>query len=120
LLVVQDLIATALDAFRPGPVRVISMCAGQGHDILGVARRDVKTTVEFLPALCAHGAQVIWTRGPRDDGMLDRIRAWFDDAGFSTEAVVVGEGGLFGVGTARFEGAPRSLDRGVRLFEFLR
>ncbi len=39
LLVVQDLLALALDELPPGPVRVISMCAGQGHDLLTVARR---------------------------------------------------------------------------------
>lgn len=39
LLVVQDLIATALDERPPGPIRVISMCAGQGRDLLTVARR---------------------------------------------------------------------------------
>ena len=39
LLVVQDLIAAALDELPPGPIRVISMCAGQGRDLIGVARR---------------------------------------------------------------------------------
>ena len=39
LLVVQDLIAAALDELPPGPVRVISMCAGQGRDLIGVACR---------------------------------------------------------------------------------
>src|SRR5579859_6535135 len=39
LLVVQDLIAAALDELPPGQVRVISMCAGQGRDLIGVARR---------------------------------------------------------------------------------
>jgi hypothetical protein len=39
LLTVQDLIASVLDEAPPGPVRVISMCAGQGRDLIGVARR---------------------------------------------------------------------------------
>ncbi len=39
LLVVQDLIAAALDERQPGAIRVISMCAGQGRDLLTVARR---------------------------------------------------------------------------------
>ena len=39
LLVVQDLIAAALDELPPGRIRVISMCAGQGRDLIGVARR---------------------------------------------------------------------------------
>jgi hypothetical protein len=36
LAIVQARICDALDACRPGPIRVISMCAGQGRDLLGV------------------------------------------------------------------------------------
>jgi hypothetical protein len=56
LLVVRDLVDQALDAAAPGPVRMVSMCAGQGHDILGAAARhrrgrDVTgRLVELLPA----------------------------------------------------------------------
>jgi hypothetical protein len=39
MLVVQDLIARALDELPAGPVRVVSMCAGRGDDVLTVARR---------------------------------------------------------------------------------
>lgn len=188
LLVVQDLIAAVFDQTPPGPIRVISMCAGQGRDLLTVARRhrrgldvvgrlvelddrnvetahaaiedagmsglevveadagttdayigaipadlvlacgifgnitdsDVQTTVEFIPALCAPGASVIWTRGPRDDDILARIQAWFSGAGFEPTALVVGEGGLFGVGAAHFCGAPGIVRPGTRLFTFLR
>ena len=144
LLVVQDLIASALDELPPGPVRVISMCAGQGRDVIGAARRhrrgrdltgvlveadsrnvavarknieqagldgltviegnagdsgvyagavpadlvlacgifgnvsdaDILRTVSFLPALCASGAWMLWTRAPRDDGILVTIQDW--------------------------------------------
>ncbi len=33
---VQARLGEALDRFRPGPVQVVSMCAGQGRDVLGV------------------------------------------------------------------------------------
>ena len=33
---VQDRIRAALDEVPPGPVRVISLCAGQGRDLIGV------------------------------------------------------------------------------------
>ena len=33
---VQERIRVALDETPPGPIRLISMCAGQGHDVLGV------------------------------------------------------------------------------------
>jgi hypothetical protein len=188
LLVVQDLIAAALDEAGPGAIRVVSMCAGQGRDVITVARRhrrgddlvgrlveldprnvavaraavsdaglgglevvegdagrsdsyigatpadlvlacgifgnitddDVKTTVEFMPALCAPGAWVIWTRGPRDDGILERIQDWFTATGFEPRALVIGAGNLFGVGAAQFRGTPTAAHPGVRLFDFFR
>jgi hypothetical protein len=57
LAVVQRLIGEALDAAPPGPIRVISMCAGDGRDILGVLsehprRADVRARlVELDPDL---------------------------------------------------------------------
>jgi hypothetical protein len=39
LVVVRDLLAGALDELPDGPLRVISVCAGQGHDVISVARR---------------------------------------------------------------------------------
>ncbi|MFF4785051.1 MULTISPECIES: SAM-dependent methyltransferase [Streptomyces] len=47
LRAVQDRIGAALDAAPPGPLRVISLCAGQGRDLLGVLpahprREDVR------------------------------------------------------------------------------
>jgi SAM-dependent methyltransferase len=44
LRVVRERIRTALDSGPPGPLRVVSLCAGQGRDLLGVLadhpRRD--------------------------------------------------------------------------------
>lgn len=49
LVVVQDRITRALDAAPPGQIKVLSMCAGQGRDLLGVLehhpRRDDVTGV---------------------------------------------------------------------------
>jgi hypothetical protein len=188
LLVVQDLIAQALDDLPPGPVRMLSMCAGQGRDILTVARRhrrggdiagrlveldpgnvavanaviadgglagieavegdagvsdayagavpaelvlacgifgnvsdaDIEATVRFLPALCAPGAWVVWTRFPREDGLVDRIQGWFAEVGFAPQALVVPESLHFGVGAHRFEASPALLAPGTRLFTFRR
>jgi hypothetical protein len=39
LAMVQAFLTTALNRVRPGPAQVISMCAGQGRDILGVLAR---------------------------------------------------------------------------------
>lgn len=59
LAVVRERIGAALDAAPPGPVRVVSMCAGQGRDLLGVLpdhprRADVTARlVELDPRLSA-------------------------------------------------------------------
>lgn len=56
LRVVQDQIDQALSARPPGPIRVVSFCAGQGRDLLGVLARhprrgDVQARlVELDPA----------------------------------------------------------------------
>ena len=188
LLVVQDLIAAALDDLPPGPVRFVSMCAGQGRDVLTVARRhrrggdltgrlveldsanaaaaraviaaagltgievvegdaglsdaylgaapadlvlacgvfgnirdaDIRRTARFMPALCTPGAWVLWTRGPREDGVIERIQGWFADAGFEPTALVVPEDTYFGVGACRFTGTTAPLAAGRRLFTFTR
>jgi hypothetical protein len=58
---VQTLIRAALTERPPGPVRVISMCAGDGRDLLGALadhprRRDVRARlVELTPELVALG-----------------------------------------------------------------
>ncbi len=59
LLAVQSLIRDALDHAAPGPIRVVSMCAGEGRDLLGVLadhprRADVHgRLVELDPELAA-------------------------------------------------------------------
>jgi hypothetical protein len=49
LKLVQQHVAAALDRAPAGPVRLLSLCAGQGHDVLGVLpghpRRDDVTAV---------------------------------------------------------------------------
>ena len=187
LLVVQDLIAAALDELPPGPVRVVSMCAGQARDVLTVARRhrrggdlqgrlveaapenvaaarariaehaldglevvdadagssdayegavpadlllacgvfgnipddEVEATIGLMPMLCAPGARVIWTRGPREDPIVETIEVWFAAAGFEPVALVVPADRGFGVGAARFTGSGEPFRPGVRFFEFV-
>jgi hypothetical protein len=187
LLVVQDLIASALDELPPGPVRVISMCAGQGRDLITVAKRhrrggdlagvlveadprnvavarkgieqaglggltviegdaghsgiyagavpaalvlacgifgnvsdeDIRRTIGFLPALSAPGAWMIWTRAPRDDGILNIIQDWSAGAGFRPHALVTGAGNLFGVGAAVLTGPPLPYRADAPLFTFV-
>lgn len=59
LAVVQQRLRTAINEYAPGPIRLISVCAGQGHDVLGVLadhprRLDVTARlVELDPHLVA-------------------------------------------------------------------
>ncbi|MGI5215166.1 class I SAM-dependent methyltransferase family protein [Plantactinospora sp. CA-290183] len=61
LVVVQERIRTALDEAGPGPLRVVSICAGQGRDLLGVLvdhprRADVTARLVELDARNAEAA----------------------------------------------------------------
>lgn len=188
LLVVIDLLGVALDALPDGPVRFVSLCAGQGADILTIAEQhprgadligrlveldprnvvaardriaasrlegievveadasrsdayagavpadlvvacgifgnisldDIERTVRFLPSLCAPGAHVVWTRHPREEGVIDRIEAWLADSGFERDALVIAADATYGVGSAHLSGPPRPLPPGEHLFTFIR
>ncbi len=186
LAVVQDLIRTALDGCAPGVIRIISMCAGDGRDLLGVLEdhprrgdvlarlveldpelaargreraagispylevvngdasttsayaglvpanivlvcgvfgnvtdEDIEYTIEQLPALCAAGATVIWTRGTFEPDITPMVRAWFEANGFEELAFVAIPDTTAGVGAARLTAPPHAFDPDVRLFTFL-
>lgn len=56
--IVQRQIRQVLDGCAPGPVRVISLCTGQGHDLLGALRRHPRRAdvTARLVELDAHNA----------------------------------------------------------------
>jgi hypothetical protein len=89
---VQDRIRAALDEAPPGPLRVISMCAGQGRDIIGVLaehpRRDDVTArlverdprnTEFAARLAAEaavpGVQIVTGDAARAGAYADLVPA---------------------------------------------
>ena len=188
LRVVVEMLGSALDVAPPGPVRVVSLCAGRGDDLLTVAAThprgtdlrgrlveldpanadaararivelglddlevleadagttdacagavpadvvvacgifgnitlaDIQRTVAALPSLCSPAAAVVWTRHPREPGVLDAIGAAFDTAGFRLERLVVDDEQAFGVGFHRLVRAPDPFEPGRRLFTFVR
>jgi uncharacterized iron-regulated membrane protein len=80
LRVVQDQIRRALDAHPPGPVTAVSLCAGQGRDLLGALaghprRADVRARlVELDPRNAAEARAAAAAAG------LDRIEVVTGDA----------------------------------------
>jgi hypothetical protein len=188
LRVVIDLIGAALDATPPGPCRFVSLCAGQGNDVLAAAAghprgrdltgrlveldpvnagvaaarieelgftglevrtadagntdaydgavpadlvvacgifgnvslEDIEHTIRAFPSLCAPGAWVVWTRHPREPGVLERIEEWFGSAGFDQHALVVDPEQYFAVGLHRLTGDLAPFTPGQPLFTFVR
>ncbi len=187
LQVVIRMTRRAMDELPDGPIRVVSLCAGQGADILGAADghvragdltgrlvelehtnverareaiaaaglglevaegdagssdaylgatpadlvlacgifgnispEDIERTVRFLPSLCAPGARILWTRHARDPELLERIRAWFVDAGMEPVEMEVADDASYGVGSNRLAVDPPPLVGGQQLFTFTR
>ncbi len=66
LATVREQIRSAVEAAPPGPVRVVSLCAGDGRDLVGALadhprRHDVRgRLVELDPALAERGAATLW------------------------------------------------------------
>ena len=174
LRVVQDHLRRFLDETAPRPVRVLSLCAGDGRDLLevlaerddahrvaatlveldpGLADRarasaaafagvevrtadagdpetyagdppadlvllcgifgnvsdaDVEHTVAALPALCAPGARVIWTRTRRPPDLTPQVRAWFTHNGFREVAFDPVPDSMAAVGVAELVTPPSS------------
>ncbi len=83
LAVVQDRIADALTGAPPGPLRLVSMCAGQGRDVVPVLAghprgRDVRARlVELDPVLAAAAREAAAAAG------LDQVEVVCGDAGLT-------------------------------------
>jgi predicted acetyltransferase/ADP-ribose pyrophosphatase YjhB (NUDIX family) len=188
LATVQAQLARVIDE-TPGPLRVVSVCAGDGRDLLGVlegradaarvtavlleldrglverARAsaeaaglthvhpraidagdpasydgalpadlvlmagvfgnipddDVRSTIERLPAMCAEGATVIWTRHRNHPDLTPAIRRWFAGAGFEEVAFEAPGDVAWTVGVNRLLGPTGDGAWGEgRLFTFFR
>lgn len=79
---VQARVAALLDAAPPGPLRVISMCAGQGRDLIGV--------LSTHPRRCDVMARLV-ELDPRNAAAASQMVA---EAGLPAVSVVVGDAGV--------------------------
>lgn len=96
------------------PADLVLLCGIFGN----ISDEDIERTVRAMPRACAAGATVIWTRHRRPPDRTPAIRDWFASTGFrhiAFEPVPDSEGS---VGVERFNGSPRPLEAGVRLFTF--
>jgi hypothetical protein len=109
--------ASVTDAYVGAvPADLVLLCGVFGC----ISRDDVRSTIGYLPELCAAGATVIWScqRGKPD--RRQPIRTSFDQAGFREETLESPDAEASWVGVHRFEGDPRPLTRGGHLFTFRR
>jgi hypothetical protein len=189
LVIVQDHIARGLHETAPRPIRLLSICAGDGRDVLGVlggrsdadrvtarlleldrdladrARasaaaaglrhvevrtcdagdpaaysgaapadlvlaagvfgnvppEDVRGTIDRVPALCAEGATLVWTRHRNRPDLTPAIRGWLGDRGFEEIAFEAPDDAMFSVGVHRWAGPAGHGALGEdRLFTFVR
>lgn len=116
--------AGSTDTFADAcPADVLLACGVFGN----VRDEDVAATVAALPALLAHGARVVWTRGqrvPQDPTEVDGdpslvVRDLFVAAGFEEVSFVRPADAGFRVGVHRWPGQDGRPEQGVRLFTFV-
>ena len=96
------------------PCDLILACGVFCHTVDG----DIENLILNLPALCAPGATVIWTRGALRFDLRPTIRKWFIEAGFEEVGFTASESG-WGVGANRMVVAPQPYRKGIRLFTFV-
>lgn len=101
-------------AIGVAPVDVLLLCGIFGN----VRDDDIRATIEQIPALCAAGATIIWTRHRKPPDRTPTIRAWFAAGGFE-ELAWATPAEYVGVGAHRMTTDPRPFGAGVRLFRFV-
>lgn len=119
LVVVQEQLTLALDGAPPGPIELLSMCAGQGRDVIGVLpshprRADVTALlVELDPRNVAKAKQ------SATDAGLDNVEIREGDAGATDNyadhapAQIVLACGIFG------NVLPETAERAIGMFRGL-
>jgi hypothetical protein len=100
------------------PTDVVLVCGVFGN----VSDEDVHGFIGHLPALCAPGAAVVWTRHRRHPDLTPTIRRWFEQAGLESVSFVSPGPDRWSVGVQRRTTdrvADESLPSDDRLFTFV-
>jgi hypothetical protein len=102
------------------PADLVLVCGVFGN--IGVG--DIRGTVSRMPAFCALGGTVIWTRHRRPPDLTPSVREWFLEAGFEEMSFTAPAGAVLGVGCHRLvgdrdRGRGSELDPDLRLFDFV-
>jgi hypothetical protein len=83
-----------------------------------LADADIERTVRLLPGLCAPGATVVWSRHRKAPDAFTRIRGLLAREHF-TELWRSPDGDRQGLAAHRYDGPPRPLPPGERMFTFV-
>ena len=97
------------------PADLVLLCGIFGN----VSDADIEHAVAVLPALCAPGARVIWTRTRRPPDLTPQVRAWFTHNGFREVAFDPVPDSMAAVGVAELVTPPPSEPDHGRLFTFV-
>ena len=98
------------------PADLVLLCGVFGN----ITDEAVHRLIEALPQLCNPGATLVWTRARREPDLTGTIRRWVEAVGFREVSVTAPADVMFTVGRNRFVGTPQALQKGVRLFDFVR
>ena len=98
------------------PADLIVACGIFGN----ISDAGVQRLVESIQAMCAPGANVVWTRHRRDPDLTPKIREWFASAGFEEHAFRSPGPGSYSVGRHQMVGAPSRITLTDPLFTFVR
>ncbi len=97
------------------PADLVLACGVFGN----ISDGDIERTVRALPAFCAPGATVIWTRHRRPPDVTIDIRRWFVEAALAPVEFDAPADFEWSVGVQRYAGDAVPFVAGRRLFTFL-
>jgi hypothetical protein len=82
------------------PADLFLVCGVFGN----ISDRDIRATVSRLPAFCAPGGTVVWTRHRRPPDLTPSVRAWFVEAGFVEKSFVAPSPYVLSIGCHQWVG----------------